>query len=321
MKFLLLALALLPFTATAETLDQFYTDLKAEMRAKGLSVEVYEAAMAGRDLPQKRVAEKIQTQPESTFSFNDYTARLVSPVRVDNGRKLYKQWQPQLEPIAQKYGLDPATLVALWGIESSYGQFKGDFHIVPALTALAYDSHRRDFFRKELLASVRILQEGHIDQDKFTGSWAGAMGQCQFMPTSFLELAADGNGDGKKDIWNTEPDVFASGANYLSKRGWNTGEAWGQRVYLSKILPKMKISERGLGEQMTVGELAKIGVVPSRGGWRLANNAPARLYIPEGPSGKAWVVYNNFNVILNWNNSSVFAYSVLTLGDEIRAGV
>jgi membrane-bound lytic murein transglycosylase B len=164
---------------------------------------------------------------------------------------------------------------------------------------------------------MRILKEGHIEPEELKGSWAGAMGQCQFMPTSFIAYAADGDGDGKKDIWTNEADVFASAASYLKKHGWKRDQAWGQRVVLSKILPAFKISERGLSGRKTVAEWKKLGIIAKKGGLKVADTEKARLYIPNGPSKEAWLVYNNFDTVLDWNRSSFFAFSANALADAI----
>lgn len=313
--------ALLLFTATtaqAETFQQFISGLKEEAISKGISKNLVEEAFANVKEPKPKVSEKLKNQPESTFSFSAYTSRLASDKRASLGAQNYQQNQEELEKIANEYGVPATVLVALWGVESYFGKLPGKFQIIPSLTTLAYNSHRPQFFRKELMAALKIVEEGHTTLENLTGSWAGAMGQCQFMPSSFLHYAADGNADGKKDIWKTKADVFASSANYLKKHGWKKDELWGQRVILGKKLPAIKLTGRGLSQEKPMEYWQSLGIYPAKkGGF---NNTPktARLFLPEGPSKKAYLIHHNFNVIMRWNNASYFAFSVLTLADKIQ---
>ena len=312
---------LLLFTATtshAESFDQFISGLKKEAISAGISAELVEEAFANVKEPIPSVSKKLKNQPESKFSFTAYTDRLASDKRGILGAERYKENTAKLKEIEAEYGIPASTLVALWGIESYFGKLPGKFQIIPSLTTLAYNSHRRTFFRKELMAALKIVDQGHTTLPNLTGSWAGAMGQCQFMPTSFLYYAADGDGDGKKDIWQTKADVFASSANYLKKHGWKTGELWGQRVILGKKLPVLKLTGRGLSENKPMEYWESLGIYPAKkGGFEHAPQM-ARLFLPEGPSKKAYLVHHNFNVVMRWNNASYFAFSVLSLADKIE---
>lgn len=305
------------YASRKEDFAKFLQTIQVEMKAEGLNPELFKAAVGDDFTIDEKAIHKSQNQPESKMTFEKYTSSMLSEARVKKGRELYTQHQAKLKEISAKTGVSPEIIVALWGIESFYGKWAGKHHIARSLATLAFDSHRPDFFKRELFAAMRILQEGHIAPEDLTGSWAGAMGQCQFMPTSFLAYAADGDGDGKKNIWTNEADVFASAASYLKKHGWNKNQAWGQRVVLSKILPKLKLSERGLTGHKTVAEWKKIGIVPARGGFRVAEGEKARLYIPNGPSKEAYLVYNNFDTVLDWNRSSFFAFSAHALADAI----
>jgi membrane-bound lytic murein transglycosylase B len=305
--------------AESDPFRKFIDELATEVAAKGIDKDLFYRSFQGDFSPNQRAMELLKKQPESTFSFEKYSNSMVSPQRVSAGQQNFKTHRADLERIGKQYGVAPEVIVALWGVETFYGRWPGNHNIIRSLATLAYDSHRQAFFRRELMSAMQILHEGHITPEEMKGSWAGAMGQCQFMPSSFMAYAADGNGDGQKDIWRNPLDVFASTANYLKKSGWKTGDKWGERVVLTKILPKMQISERGLSEPMSVAEWQKIGVKASRGTLP-EGTRKARLFIPEGPSKRAFLVYDNFDVILRWNRSSYFAHSVLTLADEIAKG-
>lgn len=314
------AACLLPFAAEARaSFDNFLTDLKDELKREQIDPALLDKALGPDFSLEKKAVEKSRNQPEVKFTFDNYYNRLVSQYRIQNGLKHYSDKQDMLAQASNEFGVPKEVIVALWGIESAYGKLTGGFPVVRSLVTLAYDSHRKPFFRRELINALKIAQAGHIGVSEMEGSWAGAMGQCQFMPSSFLKYAVDGNNDGRKDIWNTLPDVFASAANYLKQNGWQSGEKWGQRVVLGKILPPISFPKRGLSESKSIAEWQKMGVYAASG--KLNNpNRQARLFLPKGPSGRAYLVYDNFETILRWNNSSYFAYSVLTLADKIREG-
>jgi membrane-bound lytic murein transglycosylase B len=219
------------------------------------------------------------------MSFDEYVAVVVSPERVTRGRALLKENRALLSRFAGSYGVPESILTALWGIESNYGTRLGDFEVVSALATLAYNGFRAKFFREQLIAALRIVSQGHIGLHGMKGSWAGAMGQCQFIPTSFLAYAADGDGDGRKDIWTNRADVFASIANYLHRVGWRPGETWGEEV--------------GAGSPARKGE---------------------RIVRPAGANGPAYRTTENFRVILRWNQSDFFGLAVGILSDRIAAG-
>ena len=302
-----------------EKFQKFLEDLQTQMAEKDIDPSYFLEAVGNDFTIDKKAIERMQNQPEFKMTFAKYTGSMLSDSRIKKGRKLLQKHQNALQRVSKEFGVAPEVMVSLWGIESFYGKWAGRHQIARSLATLAFDSHRQAFFKKELFAAIKILQQGHIKPQELRGSWAGAMGQSQFMPTSFLAYAADGDGDGKKDIWKNESDVFASTANYLKRHNWVTGQNWGQRVVLSEILPPLKLSERGLSGHKTVGEWADMGIVPASKKEPLPDDTSkkARLYIPNGPSGRAFLVYSNFDTILDWNRSSFFAYSVLALADEI----
>lgn len=314
---------LLPGAAQAserqENFQKFLLELQNEMTEQKLDPEYFIRAVGDDFSIDEKAIERMHNQPEFKMTFAKYTGSMLSDARIKKGREMLRQHEEDLQRVSGAYGVPPEVMVSLWGIESYYGKWAGRHRIARSLATLAFDSHRKDFFKRELFAAVKILQEGHINPQDLRGSWAGAMGQSQFMPTSFLAYAADGDADGKKDIWKNESDVFASTANYLKRHDWVTGQNWGQRVVLTEILPPLELSARGLSRHKTVAEWEEIGVVAASEKDPVSDNKQekARLYIPNGPSGEAFLVYSNFDTILDWNRSSFFAYSVLALADEI----
>ena len=248
------------------------------------------------------------------MSFLQYHKRIVSPLRIQQGRQMMAQHRRLLEEVGQKYGVQPRFIVALWGIETSYGRNTGNFNIIEALATLAYDGRRRHYFRRELLAALHILQEGHISPDKMTGSWAGAMGQSQFMPSSFLNLAVDYNGDGRKDIWTTPADVFASAANYLSQSGWRPGQIWGRPVQLPK---RFNTRHANLNIRKSLHRWQKIGVRSSSGQHLPRVSMRGSIILPNDSLYPAFMVYHNFRVLMKWNRSTYFATSVGLLADAV----
>ncbi|MFT7433789.1 MAG: membrane-bound lytic murein transglycosylase B [Alphaproteobacteria bacterium] len=320
--FILSAVALFGLNATsaqAETFAEFLDGVRTELTQQNISVDIFNDAMKGITRPDKSVYKKLKKQPESTFTFEGYLGRLASPLRIANGQKMQAEHNADLDRIQEQYKLPQEIVLALWGVESAYGKLPGKHKIIPSLASLAYESHRRTFFNGELIKAVKIVQDGHITLDDMEGSWAGAMGQCQFMPSSFYSYAKDGNSDGRIDIWQTEADVFASASNYITRSGWNFDEPWGEAITLTKILPKLEISSRGLSKKKTVEEWYKLGVAHKKSNTKnkISKDQKAYLFMPDGPSKRAYLVYNNFGVIMKWNRSSYFAFSVLTLADKI----
>jgi membrane-bound lytic murein transglycosylase B len=300
-----------------EAFVSFVEDLKVEARQLGLRSEIIDDAFGEQIKPIQRAVKKSKTQPEFSQTFNWYLSKMLSPSRLQGGQAQLKSHAAALQVASKSYGIPPEVVVALWGVESHYGQYKGKFPILPSLATLAYNSHRKDFFRREFFDALKIVQDGHVAVDNFTGSWAGAMGQCQFMPSSFLHYAKDGNGDGKKDIWETQEDVFASTAYYLKRNGWKTDQPWGQQVVLSKILPPLNLDRGKRSGTMPVAYWKNLGLHPVTGEKLPHDKTQARLFLPEGPSKKAYLLYENFDVIMRWNRSTAFAFSVLALADKI----
>jgi membrane-bound lytic murein transglycosylase B len=296
--------------------DVWLEGVRREAADIGVSSTTIDQAL-GNLAPIPRVIELDRRQPEFTLTFEEYLTRVVSDKRVEDGRLLLQRHRALLQRIGREFGVQPRFIVALWGIESNYGSITGGYPVIGALATLAHDGRRAEFFRKELLNALRILDGGHIGLDAMTGSWAGAMGQSQFMPSSFLNFAVDHDGDGRRDIWTTEADVFASIANYLGNSGWRDDLTWGRRVSLP---PGFDATLASLDLEKTLGEWQGLGVRRADGGDLPAQQAFASLVLPgQNGAGPAYLVYENFRAIMKWNRSTYFATAVGHLSDRIAA--
>jgi membrane-bound lytic murein transglycosylase B len=286
-RILCIAAACAPSLALAQAGDAKFAAWLRGVQAEAVRAGVDEgtardALAAVQPLPE--VMELARNQPEFKMTWDDYRELVVSPERVKRGHALLAENRALVDRFAAPVGLPASTVVALWGIESNYGARQGEFEVVAALATLAYNNFRASFFRAQLIAALKIVSQGHIGLHAMKGSWAGAMGQCQFIPTSFLAYAADGDGDGRADIWTNKTDVFASIANYLRAVGWRAGESWGREV------PS--------GTATAGGE---------------------RVVRPAGAGGPAFATTQNFRAILRWNQSDFFALAVGLLSDRIAA--
>lgn len=302
----------------AQGFDVWLKNFRSEAATKGISDSTLNAALTGV-APIDRIIELDRKQPEGTMTFEKYRERVISEQRINTGRYLLQKHRAVLDTVSRQYGVPPQAIVALWGIETSYGENTGGFKVVDALATLAYDGRRSEFFRKELLDALRIIDAGHITADKMKGSWAGAMGQNQFMPSSFHAFAVDGNSDGRRDIWNTLPDVFASTANYLSKSGWKKDQRWGRAVTAPASLRKsIPSGQGGLDIKRSLSQWRDLGVTQTDGSpLPVVDGMNASLVLPDGVSGSAYLVYDNYRVIMKWNKSTYFATSVGLLSDYI----
>lgn len=294
--------------------DLWLDGVRIEARAAGISEATLQSALATVKQPLARVLELDRQQPETTQSLANYLATRVTASRIAHGQTMLRDYPTWLGRAESRYQVPRRVIVALWGMESNYGEKLGSFPVIPALATLAYDGRRSEFFRKELLHALRILEAGHIPLPQMLGSWAGAMGQCQFMPSSFQRFAVDANGDGRKDIWGSVPDVLASTANYLNQAGWKQGQTWGRPVRLPK---KFDRSLLGLKTKKSLARWQALGVRQANGAPLPGRTLQAALIQPDGPGGQAYLVYENFRVILAWNNSQAFAVAVGTLADQL----
>jgi membrane-bound lytic murein transglycosylase B len=289
-------------------------DFRRDAQAHGISSRTLNLALADV-APIPRVIELDHRQPEFTLTFAEYLAHVVPESRVEHGQELLKENQALLDKVTAVYGVQPQFIVALWGIESDFGRIVGDFPVVPALATLAYDGRRSAYFRGELIDALLILDHGYIDLSSLRGSWAGAMGQNQFMPSSYLRYAVDYAGNGKRDIWNDRGDVFASTANYLLHEGWNANETWGRAV----IVPQGFDSRLAdIDIKKSIPEWNALGVRLTDGTLLPEEPSPASIVMPAGDGGPAFLVYGNFRTILKWNKSVFFATAVGLLADRIE---
>jgi len=262
-----------------------------------------------------RSVDQDRKQPEKKLTFDDYRQRIVSPTRIKKGREMYDRYYHLLQQVSARYGVAPQYIVALWGTETNYGGYTGNFNIPSALATLAYEGRREDFFKKEFFDALKIIDDGHIDHAHMTGSWAGAMGQNQFMPSSFHNFAVDFNGDGRRDIWGTTIDVFASTANYLSKSGWRGDEKWGREV---RVPANFNPALMGRDIKKPLREWAAMGVRTIDGRpIPVVDGLMASVVAPDGPGGVTFLTYNNYDVFMKWNRSLYFATSVGLLADSI----
>ena len=310
------AVLALPALAEAPSFDAWVAQLRQDARAAGISDVTLDAALAGV-APIPRVIELDRRQPEGRFTFEQYNQRVLSQSRIERGRELYREHRALLDRVAADYGVQPRFIVALWGIESSYGSYDGDFPVIAALATLAYDGRRASFFRGELLRALQIVERGDIAVAHMTGSWAGAMGQSQFMPSSYHAYAVDYDGDGHRDIWTSLPDVFASIANYLAKAGWNDRHTWGRRVNPPTGLNGGLV---GLELAKPLPEWQALGVRRADGADLPPVALDASLLRTDDGQGPSYLVYHNFRVLMAWNRSTYFALTVGELADLIERG-
>lgn len=304
-----------PGTASAPS-DGFATWLaafEAEALERGISSQTLEAALDGVE-PIPRVIELDRRQPKSPRDFCGYLDRRLTETRIARGRRVLKEQRALLEEISAEYGVPPRYLVALWGLETNFGDYLGDFPVIASLVTLAYDSRRGDVFREQVLAALRIVDEGHHEPRGMKGSWAGATGQVQLMPTTFLAYAVDYDGDGRKDVWTSLPDALATAANYLRRSGWRSGETWGRQVQLPEALHRDAASLR---RPRPLAHWQQSGVRRIDGGELPVTGMRGSIVLPVRKPDPAFLVYRNYRTFLAWNNSTFFAISVGALADEI----
>jgi membrane-bound lytic murein transglycosylase B len=315
--FLLLAPMLLAQEPGQQSFDEWLQGLRSQAGSLGISNATLDAALADVGEPLERVLELDRSQPEFVQTFTGYMRNRMSDARIARGRQLLEEHKALFARIQAQYGVPPHYLVAFWALESNFGDYTGGFSVIQALATLAWDPRRSDFFRGELLTALRIIENGHIAADRMTGSWAGAMGQCQFMPSTFSSYGTDGDGDGKVDIWNSLPDVFASAANFLSRSGWRGDERWGREV----ILPEgFDFGLAGTDVRKTVTDWNRMGLRRADGSPLGNADMLASVVIPAGANGPAFLTYNNFRTIMVWNRSTFYAISVGHLADRFVGG-
>ena len=288
--------------------------LQPAARVAGVSEASFRRFTAGLT-PDMGVIEKLNFQPEFRTPIWDYLSGLVDDERVQQGQTLLKQHAEVLARVQQRYGVDPATVVAVWGVESNFGQTLGKYPLLQALGTLSCFGRRQSYFQGELYAALRILQAGHIAPERLVGSWAGAFGHTQFMPSTFERLAVDFDGDGKRDLMDNTSDALASTAHFLAKAGWQTGRPWGFEV---KLPGGFSTADEGRRSKRPMGEWMARGVRRVDGSPLTSALGPAGLMTPAGPKGPAFLVFRNFDAIYSYNAAESYGLAIAHLSDRLR---
>ncbi|MDB4239008.1 lytic murein transglycosylase [Alphaproteobacteria bacterium] len=314
-NFILLSIFITFFSNVASANDKFkiFIDgIAKEANAMGISKSII-SDFKTTTVFIPRVIELDKSQPEFKLTLSQYLKRVVTSSRIKKANLEYKKNKKLLKTIGSFYGVQPRFIVALWGIETDFGRLTGGFPVISSLSTLAFEGRRHDYFKKELLNAIKIIDQGHITLNKMTGSWAGAMGQCQFMPSSFLNYASDWDKNGSKNIWSSKGDVFASAANYLKNVGWSDKITWGRKVYLGNYNEKFDKNKI-----LLLREWSNYNILNSNKNKLPLVNQNARLIIPKSFGQYGYLVYKNFDSLLNWNRSNYFAIAVGNLSDSIK---
>jgi membrane-bound lytic murein transglycosylase B len=302
--------------AAESDFNGFLAEVRRDASAQGIRAATIDIAFRTiQYLPH--VIELDRRQPEHKLTFAEYLDKTVTQQRLDDARQhLVDNWG-LLQQVRQRFNVQPRFIVALWGVESDFGRLMGSYSVPAALATLAYEGRRGAMFRAELISALRILDQGNIRTDSMVGSWAGAMGQCQFMPSTFLSYAVDFDGDGRRDIWTDRADVLGSIANYISRLGWRGNEGWGREV----VVPaSFDARYTGLDRRYSVAELSRLGVRPAAGAPFTGREPAASVVLPDGVGGAGLLVYDNFRTIMRWNKSTYFAAAVGYIADGIDRG-
>lgn len=298
---------------SADAYRAWLVDFKKELTDNGIRPDVIQAVFPKLTYDEKVVA-KDRNQPEFKLTFNDYTKRVITEKKITKARAFYHENKKLIDQIAQDYGIQPKYLLALWGMESHCGEIMGTYYVPSSLSNLAYEGRRREFFKAELMKVFTLLNENKISPEPLKGSWAGAMGQVQFMPSSLVNFGVDYDKDGKIDIWNSKADIFASAANYLQKSGWDETQKWGREVRIdhAKDYGKGNCDLKKPLKEWRDNKITGMNNSPLP-----ALDVEACLIIPDQTSGRAFLVYPNFHVIMKWNKSYFFALGTGLLADKI----
>ncbi len=293
--------------------EQFVADVMEQGRRAGISEATLRAAFAGVG-PNAKVIENDRHQAEFTLTWPEYRAKVVPASRIQLAQQHYARQRSLLAAVQRRFGVEPTVVMGIWGIESAFGSNKGNYRLIEALATLAWEGRRASYFRKELLNALKILDSGDVTPGRMTSGWAGAMGQPQFMPSSYLSYAVDFEGTGRRDIWDSVPDVLGSIANYLAKSGWRSGEPWGQAVSVpASFSPAMA----GRENRHSLGAWMELGVRRPDGSAFGRTDVSGALLLPDGIGvGEGFIVYSNFNAIRRYNPSDFYALAVGLLGDS-----
>jgi membrane-bound lytic murein transglycosylase B len=301
-----------PLFAGSQNWNRWVAEVRQEALGQGISPVTFDEAFANIHEPSRRVKGLSRSQPEHRLTYTKYRNSRVDNYRIIIGRKNYKRNHALADKIAQEYGVDPCFIMSFWGMETSYGNYMGNFPVIKSLATLAYDSKRQDFFRKQLFYALHILNDGHVSLDRYKGEWAGASGQPQFLPSSFMKYAVDYDGDGRKDIWDSKADVFASIANYMKQNGWQSGETWAIKVKLPANFDKALEGKKTI---KSAKEWNALGVRTTDGKPLPYQNLQASVIQPYG--GPVFLAFPNYRMILKYNNSIYYAGAIGYLADKI----
>ena len=313
LRFLCLVFLTTSVFANSQSFEDFLNQVRKTATEQGVSKATIDKAFFGLT-PNLDILKSDSAQAEFNQNFWHYVNKRVSQVRLNNGNDTLKQNASLLNKTSQKYGVPAYVLVAFLGLESNYGNYMGNENLVRSLATLAYDPRRSGFFTKEFIALLKLIDKNTIPFDA-KGSWAGAMGAVQFMPTNVIAYGVDANNDGKVNLWNDKEDIYASAANFLNKLGWEKGEKWGREASIPK---NFDYRLTGLETKRTVNEWAALGVLRGNGSRLPKSNFKASLIVPMGHRGPAFLVYRNFDTILGWNRSILYALSVAYLSDRLN---
>jgi membrane-bound lytic murein transglycosylase B len=283
-------------------------------RAAGITRATYDRAFKGLT-PDPKVIEAANFQPEYVKPIGEYIDRVVSDKRIAMGKQKLEENKALLDQLEKRYGVDRTILIAIWGVESNYGTQPGDMNVIRSLATLAYSGTKAAFARQQLIAALKILQHGDISVEQMNGSWAGAMGHTQFIPTTYQMFAVDYDGDGKRDIWADVPDALASTASYLKHANWQAGATWGYEVNLPKGFNPKKVSDKTI---KSLGDWQKLGLTRVGGEAFPRPGDKATLFAPAGSDGPAFLVLNNFRSILHYNVATSYALGVGHLADRLK---
>lgn len=306
----------LPASASSGGQGAYLSELWSDAQKRGIPRSVFDQAFQDFEV-SPRIIDLTRKQPESVATIQDYIEKRVGAQRIEAGRSKLSEYSETLARIESEYGVPSEVIIAIWGLETNYGGFLGGSNVVHALATLAHERYRGDYFRGELMTALQIVRDGHIRPDEMLGSWAGAMGQTQFMPSSFMTYAVDVDRDGRADIWNSIPDALASSANYLKKNGWRHGEAWGYEVELPA---NFDYATAWSADRLTLREWQRLGIARADGQRFPRLDDPARLFLPAGGSGPGFLLLRNFDVIKRYNNSDSYALSVGHLANRLAGG-
>lgn len=287
-----------------------------EAKEIGISSNTIENALQKAQF-QSKVIEYDRNQPEFVRTFPDYFTKRVTNWRINNGRKLLTEHKQLLDSLNKRYGMPPHYLVSFWGLETNFGQYKGKMPIIGSLATLACDQRRQAFFTKELMQALKLIDRETLDPTKMVGSWAGAMGHTQFMPSAYIKYAVDGDNDGSIDLWNSIPDALTSAANFLQGLGWTPGYRWGREITLPADFDYSLI---GRSTRQSLKQWHNMGVKKPDGGSVGELDIEASVLLPTGHQGPAFLIYENFGVIMKWNFSEFYAIAVGYLADQLVGG-